>query len=96
MSVRITGDNFEITPDVRKVLERKLKHLDKYKDFITSINVTLSMDHMTQIIEAQINVPKNTIHAKAISHDMFAAIDDLMDKLERQLAKYKDKLVTHH
>jgi putative sigma-54 modulation protein len=96
MSIQITGDNIEVTPALRENLIKKFKHLDKYQELITAIHVTLSKDHLDQVVEAQINIPKNTIHAKATSHDMYHAIDDLVDKLSKQLYKHKEKLSAHH
>jgi len=95
MSTQMTGHNLDLTPALREFTEKKLKRLKAYTDTITSTHITFNIDNLNQIVEAQITVPGNTIHAKAESDSMYAAVDTLIDKLLRQLKKYKEKHTDH-
>ena len=92
MKAQMTGHNLEITPAIREFTEKKLTRLKPHDDAITSIHITFNIDKLDQIAEGQINVPGQTIHAKAASTEsMYNAIDALFEKLSRQLIKYKEK-----
>ncbi len=92
MQTQITGHNMEVTPTLRKIVEKKLARLlNHHADLITNIHIKLSINKLSQDAEGQIAIPGNSIHASAQSEDMYKTIDLLMDKLTRQLNKHKEK-----
>lgn len=95
MTPQLTGHHIEITPALREFTEKKLARLKPHDEYITSIHVTFNVDKLDQIAEGQIQVPGQTIHAKATNENMYSAIDALIDKLSRQLVKYKEKHTNH-
>lgn len=95
MTPQITGHHIEVTPALREFTEKKLSRLKPHHDDITSIHITFNVENIKQIAEAQIAVPGTVIHAKAENENMYNAIDALIDKLSRQLVKYKEKHTTH-
>lgn len=96
MKIHFTGDNVEVTPALRAYAEEKFDKLGRHFDKITSIHVIFDIEKLDQIAEATINVAKAEMHARSISEDMYASIDDLVDKLNRQLIKHKEKIRDHH
>ena len=95
MQTQLTGHHIEVTDALRDFTEKKLKRLKSHVDTITNIHVTFNVDKLNQIAEAQVAVPGSTIHAKAESENMYNSIDALVDKLLRQLDKYRDKQTEH-
>lgn len=96
MQTNFTGHHVEVTPALRAFTEDKLKKLERHFDKITAINVVFNVQKLAQIAEATILVAKGELHARAESEDMYTAIDELMDKLDRQLIKHKEKKREHH
>lgn len=95
MTPQFTGHQIEITPALREFTEKKLTRLKPHQDDITSIHIIFHVDKLDQIAEAQVNVPGQTIHAKAQDENMYNAIDTMVQKLSRQLVKYKEKHTNH-
>lgn len=95
MNTQISGHNIEVTPALREFTEKKLNKLKIHQDYITNIHITFNVDKLVQIAEGQISVPGQTIHAKAEAEEMYHAIDILIDKLIRQLKKYREKQTSH-
>ncbi|GIX31868.1 MAG: ribosomal subunit interface protein [Porticoccaceae bacterium] len=96
MQLNITGHHLEITDAIRDYVTSKLSRLEKHFDRITSTHVILSVDNkLTQKAEAKIHVSGGELFADATHEDLYAAIDSLVDKLDRQLIKYKEKLRGH-
>lgn len=91
MQINITGNQVELTPALRAFVEKKFAKLERFFDQIINTQVTLTVDKLRQIAEADIKVAGSEIHASSESEDMYASIDQLIDKLERQLVKYKEK-----
>ncbi|HHF7365685.1 TPA: ribosome hibernation promoting factor [Legionella bozemanae] len=96
MQINITGHHIDVTPALRAFTEEKFDKLERHFDQITSINVVLNVEKLRQIAEATIHVTKGELHASSESEDLYAAIDALIDKLERQLTKHKEKNHKHH
>ncbi|MGQ3892216.1 ribosome hibernation-promoting factor, HPF/YfiA family [Legionella sp. CNM-4043-24] len=96
MEINFTGHHVEVTPALRAFTEDKFEKLGRHYDKITSINVVFNIEKLAQIAEATIFIAKGEVHARAESEDMYAAIDELMDKLDRQLIKHKEKKRAHH
>lgn len=96
MQINISGHHVEITPALRDYVNQKLEKIHKKFSNITSIQVTLTVDSkFQQKAEAQINLAKAELFARSESENMYAAIDILVDKLDRQVVKHKEKLNGH-
>lgn len=93
MKIKIFGKNIEVTEGIRSAVEDKLGKLDKYFSEETRVDVTLSVNKNEQKVEVTIPVKGNLIRAEEISDDMYASIDMVEETIERQLVKYKNKLV---
>lgn len=93
MQINITGHRIEVTPALRAFTEDKFDRLERHFDHITNINVIFDVEKLRQIAEATILVTKGEVHASSESEDMYAAIDTLVDKLNRQLIKHKEKIL---
>ena len=93
MRITITGRNIEITPGLRQAVESKLSKLERYFTPQTDVIVTLSVEKERQKIEVTIPVKGNIIRSEQVSNDMYVSIDLVEEVIERQLKKYKNKLV---
>ncbi|MFQ9516450.1 MAG: ribosome hibernation-promoting factor, HPF/YfiA family [Eubacterium sp.] len=93
MKIKIFGKNIEVTEGIRSAVEEKLGKLDKYFAKETRVDVTLSVNRNEQKVEVTIPVKGNIIRAEEVSEDMYASIDMVEETIERQLVKYKNKLV---
>ncbi len=93
MKIKIFGKNIEVTEGIRNAVEDKLSKLDKYFAEETRVDVTLSVKRNEQKVEVTIPVKGNIIRAEEISEDMYASIDMAQETIERQLVKYKKKLI---
>lgn len=96
MQINITGHHMDVTPAIRTFTEEKFDKLERHFDHITSINVVFGVEKLRQIAEATVYVAKGELHASSESDDLYAAIDALIDKLDRQLIKHKEKNRNHH
>lgn len=96
MQINISGHHVELTPAIKNYVNSKLDRLERHHDRITSTNVILSVDKLRQKAEASIHVSGKDFFADCESEDLYAAIDLLTDKLDRQLIKYKEKMRNHH
>ena len=96
MQINISGHHVEITPALKAYVTNKLEGVKKRFNSITSITVILTVDKKyQQKAEATVHLPKGELHAHADAEDMYAAIDTMTDKLERQVTKHKEKLSDH-
>ncbi len=89
----ISGKNIDITPGLRSAVEDKIGKLEKYFKPDTEVHVTLSVEKERQKIEVTIPVKGNIIRSEQVSSDMYVSIDLVEEIIERQLKKYKNKLV---
>lgn len=96
MQLNLSGDAINITPALRAYVTTKLERLERYFDNVTNIHVVLSVEKLRQKAEATLHVSGATLFANAEHEDMYAAIDALADKLDRQIKKHKEKLKDHH
>jgi putative sigma-54 modulation protein len=95
MQLNITGHRMDVTPAIRSFTEEKFQRLERHFDNITAIHVVYDVEKLRQIAEATVFIAKGELHASAESEDLYAAIDTLVDKLNRQLIKHKEKLLEH-
>ena len=97
MQITFTGHQLELTDALRKFIRDKLDRIERHFERVTNISVTLAVEKERHIAEATTHVPgAGIIHAGAEStEDMYAAIVALIDKLERQLRKHREKEIAH-
>ena len=95
MQINLTGHRMEVTPALKTFTEEKLDKLEKHFDKIMSVHVVFDVEKLRQKAEATVHVAKGELHASSESDDMYAAVDGLVDKLDRQLIKHKEKLKNH-
>jgi putative sigma-54 modulation protein len=93
MKFIIVGRNIEVTPGLRAAVEEKIGKLDKYFNPDTEVHVTLSVEKDRQKIEVTIPVKGSIIRSEQVSNDMYVSIDLVEEIIERQLKKYKNKIV---
>lgn len=93
MQLNITGHHVELTDSLKNYVESKLHKLERHIDGITNCQVTLSVEKLRHKAEATLHVSGADIHGMAEEDDMYAAIDLLSDKMDRQILKHKEKLV---
>lgn len=96
MQINITGHHIDITNALRDFVQEKFSRLERHFDNMTSVHVILNVEKDRKNAEATIHVSQGNIFADARDEDMYAAIDALVDKLDRQLKKHKEKLTNHH
>ncbi len=96
MQINITGHHVDITPALRTYVEEKLVRLERHFDNITNAHVILEIEKDRQKAEATIHVSRGQVYADSEDENMYAAIDSLADKLDRQIKKHKEKLKDHH
>jgi len=95
MQINISGRHVEVTESMKEYVTSKVERLTHHHDRITSTNVILSVDKLIQKAEATIHVSGKDVFAEATNEDLYAAIDSLVDKLDRQLIKHKEKMRSH-
>ena len=91
MQLNVSGHHVEVTDSLRNYVSTKLERLERHFDRITNMNVILSVEKQRQKAESTIHVSGGEIYAEAEHDDLYAAIDMLADKLDRQLIKKKEK-----
>ncbi|MDR1063582.1 MAG: ribosome-associated translation inhibitor RaiA [Azoarcus sp.] len=96
MNLNITGHHVEVTEAIRGYTAEKLDRVVRHFDNVTSVNVILSINKLNQRAEATVHVRGKDIHVESVDTDLYAAIDALADKLDRQLQKYKQKSAEHN
>lgn len=92
MNVTFTGRHMDVTDALRQYASEKLDRLYRHYDKITNVHVIFGVDKLTQKAEATLHVPRGgMIHAQSESEDMYTSIDELFEKLERQVSKHREK-----
>ena len=90
--INLTGHHVDITAPLRDYVNQKFDRLERHFDNMTNAHVVLTIEKLQHIAEAKINLSGGEIFATAQHEDMYAAIDALVDKLDRQVIKHKEKL----
>lgn len=96
MNLQISGHHIEVTPALRDYVEQKLEPVISHFDHVTGVNVILSVEKLKQKAEVTVHVPGKDIFVESAEDDLYAAIDVMFDKLDRQIQKHKQKLQDHH
>ncbi len=93
MQLNISGHHVDLTDSLKGYVDSKLQKLERHIDGITNVQVTLAVEKSRHKAEATLHVSGADIHGTAEQDDMYAAIDLLVDKLDRQILKHKEKQV---
>ncbi len=96
MQINLTGHHIDITPSLRSYVQTKFEKLERHFNNMTNVHVILTVEKERRIAEATVHVNGGDLFADAENNDMYAAIDSLIDKLDRQVKKHKEKLTDHH
>ncbi len=95
MQINLTGHHVDITEAMRDFVHDKFSRLERHFDHINNVHVILSVEKLRQIAEAKMHVNGGELFANSESDNMYAAIDTLIDKLDRQVIKHKEKMIRH-
>lgn len=100
MNLTISGHHLEVTPALRSYVTSKLDRITRHFDQVVDVKVLLSVENQKekdkrQRAECNIHVKGNDLFAESAHEDLYAAVDELMDKLDRQVVRHKDKLQSH-
>jgi putative sigma-54 modulation protein len=96
MNLNITGHHVEVTPAIRDYVTNKLDRVIRHFDNVTSVSVILSVEKLTQKAEVTLHVRGKDLYVESDDADLYAAIDTMVDKLDRQVLKYKQKAFDHN
>lgn len=100
MNLTISGHHLDVTPAIREYVQSKLERITRHFDQVIDSHVILAIDNLTekekrQKAEITLRVSGKTVHVESMAHNLYAAIDLLMDRLDRQVMKYKTILQSH-
>ncbi len=95
MNLHITGHHVQVTPAIREYLGSKMDRITKHFDHVIDVNVIMSVAKLRQKVEATVHVRGKDIFCESVEEDMYAAIDTLIDKLDRTIIKHKEKSLSH-
>ena len=96
MQISLTGNHVELTEPLREYVNTKMQRLERHFDIVHDIHVVLSVEKLRHKAEATVHINGNNLFADSVQEDMYAAIDALTDKLDRQVKKHKEKMTDHH
>jgi putative sigma-54 modulation protein len=98
MQVSVTGHHVDVTESMRSYVEKKLERITRHFDHVIDVHCVLTVEEkkLRQKAEATVHVRGNAIHVDATDPNMYAAIDMLVDKLDRRILKHKEKRADHH
>jgi ribosome hibernation promoting factor len=91
MNLHLTGHHVDITPAIRDYVVQKLSRINRHFDHVIDVNVIMTVEKLDQKIEANVHLSGKDIHVRCNDGDMYAAIDALIDKLDRQVLKHKER-----
>lgn len=95
MQINLTGHHVDITDSLREYVDTKFAKLERHFDHITNVHVILNVEKLRQKAEATVHLSGAEVFATSEHEDMYAAIDGLIDKLDRQVVKHKEKMKRH-
>jgi putative sigma-54 modulation protein len=91
MNLQLTGHHVEITSAIRDYVVAKLSRINRHFDHVIDVNVVMTVEKLDQKIEASVHLSGKDIHVQSHDGDMYAAIDGLIDKLDRQVLRHKER-----
>jgi putative sigma-54 modulation protein len=95
MQLNVTGHHVDVTPSMHDYVSQKMERLERHFDHVTNVHVILSVEKLRQKAEATLHISGGNLFADAQDEDMYAAIDAMVDKLDRQIKKHKEKMTDH-
>ena len=95
MQVSVTGHHVEVTDSLRNYVEEKISKLKRHFDNVTDVHVILTVEKLEQKAEATVQISGAKLYADDVQEDMYQAIDNMVDKLDRQIIKHKEKITNH-
>ncbi|MBL4822857.1 MAG: ribosome hibernation promoting factor [Colwellia sp.] len=95
MQINLTGHHVEVTSSLREYVDNKFAKLERHFDHINNVYVVLTVEKLNQKAEATVHMNGTEVFASSTNDDMYASIDTLVDKLDRQVLKYKGKISQH-
>ena len=95
MNLHLSGHHLEITEAMRNYITGKIERINRHFDHVIDVNIILSIDKLEQKAEANVHLSGKDIFVESRHEDMYAAIDNLIDKLDRQIIKHKEKNTKH-
>ncbi|MDP2179494.1 ribosome hibernation-promoting factor, HPF/YfiA family [Methylicorpusculum sp.] len=95
MQISVTGHHIEVTESMRDYVDTKFDKLERHFDNVTDVHVILTVEKLNQKAEATVQISGAKIFAEDTQEDMYASIDNLVDKLDRQILKHKEKISNH-
>jgi putative sigma-54 modulation protein len=95
MQLSVSGHHVEVTDSLRGYVETKIEKIGRHFDLVSDVHCILTVEKLRHKAEATVSVNGGTIYADAVEEDMYAAIDGLVDKLDRRVRKFKEKLADH-
>jgi putative sigma-54 modulation protein len=95
MNLQLSGHHVDVTPALRDYVHSKIERVTRHFDHVIDVTVVLTVDGLRQKCEATLHVRGKDLHAESTEPDMYAAIDILADKLDRQVVKHKEKVTDH-
>lgn len=96
MQLSVSGQQIDVTDSLRNYVSSKINKIERHFDLVSDIHCILKVEKLRHTAEATVSVNGGKIFADSTEDDMYAAIDSLVDKLDRQVRKYKEKMVDHH
>ena len=96
MNLNITGHHVDVTPAIRSYVEEKIGRVTRHFDHVIGVSVVLSVEKLRQKAEVNVHLPGKDIYVEHVDGDLYAAIDALADKLDRQILKHKEKISDVH
>lgn len=96
MNLNISGHHLEITPPIRDYVAEKLDRIKRHFDHVIDASVIMQVEKLIHKVEVKLHVSGRDFHAHAEDGNMYAAIDMMADKLDRQIVKHKEKTTDHH
>ncbi|EXI89488.1 ribosome-associated translation inhibitor RaiA [Accumulibacter sp.] len=96
MNLQVSGHHLEVTPALHDYVTGKLERITRHFDNVIDVNVILSVDKLKQKAEVTVHLAGKDVYVESVDEDLYAAVDGLVDKLERQVQRYKQKLQDHH
>jgi putative sigma-54 modulation protein len=95
MQINLTGHHVEVTDALKGYVDSKFERLARHFDHVINAHVILSVEKLAQKAEATLHVNGGSVFADSVHEDMYAAIDTLIDKLDRQVLRHKEKKANH-
>ena len=95
MNFNVSGHHVSVTPAIREYVLSKLDRVSRHFDHVVDVNVILSVEKMAHKAEVNMHVRGKDIFVETVDENMYAAIDTLAGKLDRQVLKYKDRAFSH-